>query len=315
MFIGIDIGGSSIKGVLTDTTGRVHAFTSLPTGKTAHGIDTDIGGMCRLLAERAGVDFTGVRGIGIGTAGSIDRDRGLIFTSPNIPCLKNHQLTKSISAVTGKPVFIENDATVAVMGELWAGHGREYRDWIMLTLGTGIGGGLVINGAVYTGTKGSSMEVGHTTIDYKGLKCPCGNTGCLELYASATALVRYAGAQLKRYPLSSLKARTRTGALSSKMIYEEALKKDELALHALHRTGEYLGIGLANFVNLFNPQAVILGGGLSRAHKFILPIVKKTVRARVLKGFANDLKYLPIKDEERAPALGAAKVAIDVLHG
>lgn len=314
MYIGIDIGGTTIKGVLADREGAVRAFDRVPTGVTAREIDAGIDSMCRALAARAGIEFRKVRAIGIGTAGSIDRDRGLVFMSANIPCWKNYHLAENMGRITGKPVFLENDATVAVMGELWTGHGRDYSDWIMLTLGTGVGGGLVVGGTVYTGQSGSSMEVGHTTIDYKGPRCPCGSTGCLELYASATALVRYTRMKLKKYPHSTLKARVREGNLTARTIHEEALRKDDLALHALHTTAEYLGMGIANFVNLFNPQAVILGGGLSRAHRFLLPVIKKTVRERTMRGLAENVKYLLIKDEERAPALGAAKIAIDAFH-
>lgn len=313
MFIGIDIGGTNIKGVLTDSHGNICGHSARPTGKSVPEIDNNICDLIESLSATKGCGNRPVQAIGIGSAGSIDREKGIVVTSPNIRAWNRYPLASRIEERTGIRVFLENDATVAVIGESWMGHGRKFRNWIMLTLGTGIGGGAVLDGHLYTGQSGSSMEVGHTSIDYRGRRCSCGNRGCLELYASASSVVRYARAYLRKKVPSSLGARNLAGPLTARTVYEEALKGDALALRVLRETAAFLGIGIANLVNLFNPEAVILGGGLSRAHRFILPVVRAVVRERALAGMKENIRYLIIRDQAKAPALGAAKVAMDSL--
>lgn len=313
MYIGIDIGGTTIKGVLTNRDGDVLSFKKIPIGKTAPEIENCLVELIRSLSASRGIDPSSLKAIGVGSAGSIDRNRGMVLTSPNIPAIQKFPLIKTIERRTGVQAFLENDATVAVIGEWWKGAGRKYSNWIMLTLGTGIGGGVVIDNRVYTGQSGSAMEVGHTTIDYRGRKCPCGGSGCLELYASATGLMRYARSVIRDSSGSSLAARLKHEKLNPRMIEEEALRGDSLSLHIYTQVSTWLGIGIANLVNIFNPQAIVFGGGLSRAHRLIFPVVKKVVHERVMEGLDHNIRYLIIRDQEKAPALGAARMAMDSL--
>jgi glucokinase len=311
MYIGIDIGGTNIKGVLTDKNGKILSFKKISTEKKVHEIED---GICNIVDnfKYYSANLSGkIKAIGIGAAGAIDKEKGIIITSANISAWRKYPLVKIIETKTGIKTFLENDATAAVIGELWQGNGKKFANWIMLTLGTGIGGGAVINGNLYTGRSGSGMEAGHTTIDYKGRQCPCGNKGCLERYASATAMVETAKSGLKKFPGSSVNKRIEKEKLTSKLIYEEALRGDNFAKEIFTEISEYLGIGISNLVSIFNPEAVILGGGLSSAHKFILPVIKKTVEKRVQPGLKENIKYLIIKDQDKTPALGAAKSAID----
>jgi len=249
MYIGIDIGGTTIKALLGDGSGRILAFDRIPTGKGAEEIDAGIEGLVRGLARAASVPMGRIKAVGVGSAGAIDRRTGTIIKSPNIPAFRHHPLASSIERRTGIKAFLENDATVAVMGEWWTGHGRDYQNWIMLTLGTGIGGGAVVDNRLYTGQTGSALEEAHR------------------------------------------------GDALSKMVYESV--------------AGWLGIGVANLVNLFNPEAVIFTGGLSKAHRLILPTVKRVVKSRVLEGLDSNLKYFVVRDVERLPALGAVKLAMD----
>ncbi|MCX7677709.1 MAG: ROK family protein [Spirochaetes bacterium] len=310
MFAGIDIGGTNIKAVITNREGLILASGKERTPKTAEEINTAIVNLLQKMLEKKGFRITALNSIGIGAAGAIDGKKGIIITSPNIQAWKNYPLAPIIEKKTGVRTFLENDATAAVIGEWWIGHGKKFKNWIMLTLGTGIGGGAVIDNKVYTGQSGSSMEVGHLTIDYKGKQCPCGNRGCFERYASATALVEITKGKLKKNK-SSLHERIKTADLTARMIFEEAKRGDKIAREAFDEVGFYLGIGLAGLVNIFNPEAIILGGGLSRAHQFLLPIAKKVVAERALPGLKDNVKYLIIKNEDKTPALGAAKVGID----
>ena len=314
MFVGIDLGGTAIKGALIDGKGAMLSFAQIETPASAKKIDDGILGLMAILASSAKISETDIQGVGIGSAGSIDKSRGRIITSPNIPALKNHPLARNLEKAAGARAFLENDATVALMGASWKGKSG-FRNWIMLTLGTGIGGGAVIDGRVYTGQSGNAMEVGHMSIDHAGRECPCGNRGCLERYASASALARDAEALAKNNPGSSLNGRMKNSGLTALAVYEEALKKDRAALAVIREAARYLGYGIAALVNLFNPEAVVLGGGLSNAHSMLIPVIEDTVRLRALPGLKENVRIIPVKDPSRVPSVGAAKMAMEALTG
>ncbi len=311
MYAGIDIGGTNIKAVIAGREGDIIASAKIRTPGTVDEINDAIIGLISGRLESLGASMRHLHAIGIGAAGSIDGKKGVIITSPNIQAWKNYPLARIIEKRTGIRVFLENDASAAVIGEWWIGHGKKFRNWIMLTLGTGIGGGAVIDNKIYTGQSGSSMEIGHVTIDYRGRPCRCGNFGCLECYASATALIATTSELLEKRGASSLRERVKKEPLTALAVYEEALKGDGLALRAIEEISTFLGIGIAGLVNIFNPEAVIIGGGLSRAHRLIFPIVKRVVKERALPGLKENVKYMAMKNEDKTPAMGAAKVGID----
>jgi glucokinase len=307
---GIDIGGTNIRAVLTDESGTLLGFRKISTPRTSREIVDAIGGLVAGFASRA-AGGCAVSVLGVGCAGALDRGRGSIITSPNIPALAGFPIARALEKKLGIRVFIENDATAAVAGEQWKGNGGRFSNWLMITLGTGIGGGAVINGGIYTGRSGAALEIGHMSIDHGGRRCPCGNTGCLERYASATALVHDTRRRLGNFPGSSLRTRIKGTVLTAQMIYEEARSGDELALQSINELSRWLGIGITNLVNIFNPEAVIFGGGLSKAGRFILPVVRNTVEERALKGLRKGVRFLVTKNEEKTPSLGAAKIALD----
>ncbi|HOT44482.1 MAG TPA: ROK family protein [Spirochaetota bacterium] len=315
MFVGIDIGGTRIKGILTDRSGKELSFRETETLKTAKEIDDSIIKLIENLATSASVSKIDIKAIGIGSPGPIDKEKGLIVKAPNIPGFNNHPIVKNIESLTGSRVFLENDATVALIGAWWKENVSKYRTWLMITLGTGIGGGAVIDNRIYTGQAGNAMEVGHMSIDYNGRECPCGSRGCWERYASAPAMVELARAHLKKNRQSSINPRLETEELSALIVHEEAVKKDETALKILEEYATYVGFGLANLINLINPEAVLIGGGASRAHKFILPVAKQVVNDRVLKGFKGKCAIIPVEDPVKVPSFGAAKIAINALNG
>ncbi len=314
MYIGIDIGGTNIKCVLADETGKVLSSGDTPTSEKAKEIDKSIIALIEKLSSEAKIDKSRIKAIGIGAAGSIDRKKGMVVTSPNILCWKNYPLAVNIEKLSGIKTFLENDATVACAGYWWESHDTKIKTFVMVTLGTGIGGGAVIDGRLFTGQNGSSMEIGHMSIEANGKECTCGNRGCFERYASATALVEYTKTNLKKYKNSTLNNRIKTEELNAKMIYDEAIKKDELALKSFDYISVYLGAGIVNIINIFNPEAVILGGGLSKAHKILIPAIKKIVAERGYKGMKENVKFLAVKDQAIIPALGAAKSAMDRLR-
>ncbi len=252
-----------------------------------------------------------IKAIGIGAAGSIDKNKGKIITSLNINSLKNFRIADEIEKWLGIKVYIENDATAAVSGEWWHGYWKKYSNLILLTLGTGIGGGAVINNQLYTGQKGSAMEFAHISIDYKGEKCPRGSRGCFERYGSATSAIKFTREKLNSFPKSSIHKRLKDEKLTSKLIFKEAIKNDKLTLKVFNEISFYIGIGIANLINIFNPEAVIIGGGLSMAHRIIMPRIKDTINSRALKGLKENVKYHIIKKNNLTIPLGAAKIAIN----
>ncbi len=310
MFAGFDIGGTNIKGVITDDKGKIIVYRDTPTPDTAKGIDRALAELLVSMAESASIPFNEIYATGIGAAGSIDRNKGIVIISPNVPSWHNYPLCKNVEKLTGIKVYLENDATAACAGVWWHTIKDKYKNWIMLTLGTGIGGGAVIDGRLFTGQTGSSMEVGHMSLDPDGPLCPCGNRGCFELYSSATALVRHVKSKMKSFPSSTLK-HFNVKELTAKRIYEEALKGDALALEGFEYSSKYLGIGIANLINLFNPEAVIIGGGLSQAHKLLFPKMKEVVKERAMKGLKENVKFIAVREQSMIAALGAAKIARD----
>lgn len=313
MYIGIDIGGTNIKGVLADKDGKIMSSGDTVTPESTQKIDRNIIALIDELASKAKIDRTGIQAIGIGAAGSIDRRRGIVITSPNILCWNNYPLAAKIEKISGIKTFLENDGTVACAGFWWENEGKRFNNLIMVTLGTGIGGGAVIDGKLFTGQNGSSLEIGHMTVEVNGKECTCGNRGCLEQYASASALVDYVKANLKKYKSSSLHQRMKTEKLTAKLIYEEAEKKDELAVKSFEYISLYLGAGIASLINIFNPEAVVLGGGLSKSSKIIIPLIKDIIEKRAMKGMKEKVKILAVKDQGVIPPLGAAKTAMDRL--
>ncbi len=310
MYAGIDIGGTSIKGMLADRSGNELCFKSIATPKTAGEIDTGIVRLIESLSESSPKPKGRVKTVCIGTPGPIHRDKGIILKAPNIPAFHNHPIAKNIEKRTGARVFLENDATVAMAGAWWKIVKNRFRNWIMITLGTGIGGGLVIDNKRYTGKSGNAMEIGHMTIDFNGKKCGCGNSGCWERYASGTALVEMARYRLKEGANSSIYSRSKTEGLTALLLYEEAKNGDQLSLDIFEEYAVYLGIGIANLANIFNPEAIVIGGGISKAHKLFLPTVKKVVKERALRGFKERLRIIPLKEPEKIPCLGAIKIAL-----
>lgn len=308
MFIGIDIGGTNIKGILTDNNGNVINMDMINTGSTVNEIENNIIKLFDSLVEKANEN---VLAAGIGSAGTIDKNKGVIISSPNIKCFTNYNLKDNLEKRLNIPIYIDNDANAALYGELWTGYGKLYKNWIILTLGTGIGGGAVINNKVYSELYDNSMEFGHMTIDYNGYTCKCGKKGCFENYASASAVVRFAIENIENHPDSIINNLIRNNQLNSKTIYEAGLKNDKFAIEIFQKIGYFLAIGLSNIVNIFNPEAIILAGGLTNASDLFFDETKKTLFQNILAGFAKNLNIHISNNKTHLAAIGAAKIALN----
>jgi glucokinase len=239
--------------------------------------------------------------------GTVNVAEGVVVKAPNVPCLDGFRLSAALESELDWPVILENDANAAAIGEMWQGAGRGHRTLICVTLGTGVGGGIILDGKLWRGADGSAAEIGHIGVDpFAGVPCMCGSRGCLEVYASATAIVRMTREARPRYPNSVLHS---TEDLTSAKIYQAGMEGDELAIEVFRRMGTYLGIGLASLINVLNPEIVVIGGGLSNGWELFAKHMQQQVIERAFPIPARRVKIVRAQCGDDAGLLGAARLA------
>lgn len=240
--------------------------------------------------------------------GAVDSGQAVVLSAPNLPSLINFGLKAVLQERLGWPVVLENDANAAAIGEMWLGAARGCRDVVSVTLGTGVGGGVVLDGKLWRGAHGSAGEIGHATVDpFSGLKCKCGNTGCLELFASATAIVRMARESLAQSAQSTLSV----ADLTAEKVYDAGRNGDELARSVFKRAGKYLGIGLANLMGLIDPEIIVINGGVVNGWDLFAPDMYQEVAKRAFQATAQQVKIARAECGDNAGLLGAARLAFD----
>lgn len=267
-FLGVDVGGTNIKIGLVDDLGRTLASTSLPT-EQEHGPQFAIQRTTKcgqkMLAD-LGLSRGDVLALGLGTPGTMDIPAGMLLEPPNLPAWSNFPIRDALGAACGLPVTFANDAGAAAFGEFWVGSGKEYHSIVLLTLGTGVGGGIIIGDLSIDGENSHGAECGHMIIDSRpdARRCSCGQLGHLEAYASATALIKRAAEAITAGRQSSLQAALAAGQdLTGRLIAEAAEARDELALELILETADYLSVGIVSLMNIVDPAAVILGGAMN----------------------------------------------------
>ena len=282
--IGVDLGGTNMRIAAVDEQGSLVEKVTLDT-KVSLGRDYVIGNMCdaiQRMSEKYRNSAT-LLGIGVGVPGIIDMQTGLVRESPNLPGWVDYPAGADIGQRLKTMVILENDANVAAFGEQWLGAAKDYADMAMLTLGTGVGGGLVLGGAIWRGANGMAGEFGHTTVEPEGHPCGCGNRGCLEQYASATAVVRMARDAIAGNGVSALaRAAHSDPEFSAKSIYNLAMQGDEDARRIFRYVGRCLGIVLSSMVNSLNLPIYVIGGGMSSAWETFSPAIFEELRRRSL---------------------------------
>lgn len=301
LYIGIDVGGTNLRCALVDYNGNI-----LERRRCESRIEEGRDAFCaRLVSEISAIkDSAGLRGvpvesIGIGIPGLIGRD-GMVHSSVNLLPLNGFNLAAYIEIRTGLPTVCGNDANVIALGEQRFGAGRKFSSSMVVTLGTGLGSGLILDGRLWTGHGGFAAEFGHITVDPEGYPCPCGNRGCLEQYASAGALVRFAREGMPE---------TAAESLSAEKVAELARAGDNAALAAFERLGYWLGIGLASLTNTLNIEAVIIGGGVSASFDLLLPALRRTVQQRCFPEIYAGLVIQKASLGDDAGLLGGAALA------
>lgn len=309
--IGMDIGGTSVKMGLVSRAGRVLSARSVPTAE-ARGCRAQLllwTRHARELADEARRMGASVAGIGIGAPGPVDARRGFVYFFPNIPGWKNVPLRDLLRRRTGFTVRVDNDANAMALGEFRHGAGRGATDVVFLTLGTGVGGGLVIGGRLFDGPSYSAAEIGHLVIDERGPRCACGNRGCLETFVGNGYLVAEARRRLAGGERSVLARWTAAGhRLDPILLGKAARAGDRLAAGIWERAGDRLGTALAGLVNILNPQRIILGGGVAQNGRLIFDPVRRAIAKKAFPVAARSVKVLPAKLGTDAGLVGAASL-------
>lgn len=309
MFIGVDLGGTKINTVLADHRGKIKA-RDLRDALAVEGPDAVVERIVEAIKSVA--SGAKIVGIGIGAAGACDTAKGIVTHSPNLPGWHDIPLRDSIHRELGVPTFMENDASVAALGEYCFGGCEGIDNMLYVSVGTGIGGGIIIDGGLYSGTSGSAGEFGHMTIDINGMECSCGNIGCWETLASGNAMSRAAVERIKAGERTKIIdfADGDMAKVDGKSIYDAARKGDTLANELIDQTGYYLGVGLVNLVDIFNPQLILIGGGLSQMGALLLDPARKLVNQRAFQLPAKAVRIETARLGTDSAALGAVALVV-----
>ena len=306
----VDLGGTYLRIALVDGSGKIHDQLKQ---RTPRGSSPDV--IVDALADAANKwsrNGQHIAAASIMVPGTVDNQNAVVVQAPNLPSLTNFPLQKVLEERFGWPVLLENDANAAAVGEMWLGAARGCRDVVSVTLGTGVGGGVILDGELWRGAHGSAGEIGHTTVDpFSGLKCKCGNVGCLELFASATAIVRMTREYLPQFPQSVLSDEE----LDAEKVYCAGRKGDELALSVFKKFGVYLGIGLANLINIIDPEIIVIAGGVVNGWDLFAPHMQHEVNERAVRVTAQQVQIAAAQCGDNAGLLGAARLAFVKLSG
>ncbi|AZS17091.1 ROK family protein [Paenibacillus lutimineralis] len=285
--IGLDIGGTNIKSGIVNAKGEVVHHLNLPT-KAHEGGEALLGRIAGITKEmELYSDSKGwkVAGVGIGTAGQVNSRTGIVMgATANLPGWSGMELGERLQSQTGLSVLVDNDANAMAFGEAWVGSGRRWKDFICVTLGTGIGGCLIIDHRPYPGRDGFAGEIGHHVINFDGYPCNCGRTGCWEQYASATglmSLVKEAGLALAEVH-------------KPEMVFAFAQSGNEAAIHVLEQYTRYIATGLANMVHIFNPEGIVIGGAITRQGDFLLNPVRDQLSQQLLPVFRERAEEIEV---------------------
>jgi glucokinase len=312
--IGVDLGGTNIRAALIDHAGHIHQDARRPalSEQAPEATLANIRDAVGEVMEEQGVGAKEVVGIGIGLPGIMEDEPGVVFWSPNFPRWENVPVARDVGGPTHLPVTLLNDAKCAALGELGYGAGRGARHMVMITVGTGVGGAFVVDGRLLMGPNGSVGEVGHHTIDPNGPLCGCGNHGCWERFCGRDAIVDRTVRLLQTGRASALlETIERPHDVTPAMVAQSAAAGDALALQVIEQTGFYIGVGVANLINMLNPEVFVIGGGIAQAGEVLLGPVRRTVAARAVALQAKTARIVTAELGDNAGVMGAARRALE----
>ncbi|GAB4244959.1 MAG: ROK family glucokinase [Thermoleophilia bacterium] len=317
VMLGVDLGGTKIAVGAVSEDGSVRGgIIERPTEKA--GPEELAGALLQILREARELLAPDALGVGVGSAGTIDWSRGRVMQSPNLP-LADFPLAERVGRGVGLPVALDNDANVATLAEARVGVAEGLEHVVMLTLGTGVGGGILLNGRLYRGKAGGAGELGHMVVAAGGQPCPCGRRGCLEQYASGTALERFAenlalGSGTTAEYGQALRELIENDDLTGRTVGRLALAGDAAAGDAVARVADWLGVGLANLANIFNPEMIVIGGGLAELGETLVEPARRVMRESALRPNGEMAAVEAAVLGNRAGVVGAGLVAWEELE-
>ena len=306
--VGVDVGGTTVKLGFFDTEGVFLDKWEIPTRVEAEGshILPDVAESIKKKLEEKRILFEDVAGVGIGAPGPIDSN-GVVYKAVNLGW-NVFSIKEKLEEHLKLPVMAGNDANVAALGEMWKGGGLGSRNLVMVTLGTGVGGGIIVDGRILTGFTGAGGEIGHIHVeDQEAEVCGCGKKGCLEQYASATGITRLANRKLKESGMDSM---LRNGKISARTVFDAVKAKDALAMEVAEEFGRYLGNGLAGVACVVNPEVIVIGGGVSNAGEILIDYIRPYYEKSVFHG-SRSVKFSLATLGNDAGIYGAAKLVLD----
>jgi len=279
--VGIDIGGTKISMVLGTSSGKILTCREIPaqTGARTRACVKELGENLKTLILASGISPKKILGIGVGCPGAVNTQKGTLPRSPNLPGWAGLPLGHILKKTTGLPVYLANDANAAALGESFFGAGRNSKNIIYITVSTGVGGGIIVHGQLYEGAGFVAGEIGHMSIVPEGRKCNCGQRGCLEAYASGTAIGNFVRERMTKKNTKVWKFLEGNKKVSARQVGMAAREGDKLAIESYRQAGYYLGIGIANLLNVLNPEKIVIGGGvLKSAHKIFWATMMKSAK-------------------------------------
>jgi glucokinase len=309
-YIGVELSAATVRAALVSGDGQTKGRRE--AALNAEGVTAQVASLVTELRDEAsGLE---VAALGVGVPGLVNPETGRVVISSDLPSVVRGDLHAELKGATGLPVLVENDANAGAFGEYTVGAGRGSRNMFYVTIGTGIGGALILEGKLWRGASGFAGEFGHITIDPEGIECACGNTGCLETMASAPNIVRRTHERLYRDGTSSLSRLAMNKAFTAADIAHEARRGDDFALLMIERTGRYIGTAVAAVINLLNIERIVLGGGVMDAGELILdPIIREAGRRSFQPCFeATQIVAASLGTD--AVAIGAAMLSRDAAH-
>jgi glucokinase len=309
--VGVDLGGTSAKIAFIQEDGIIVHKWEIPTDKSDQGKNI-LPNISKSIDEKlleVNESKDKLLGIGMGAPGAVDKKKGIIYEAVNLGWPKDYPIVKLLGDFSKLPVIIDNDANCAALGEMWKGAGQGAKDLVCVTLGTGVGGGIIVHGDIVQGVKGAAGEIGHiTVVPEDGSPCNCGKTGCLETVASATGIVRLAKIAINEYDgRSSLKELfAEKGMIEAKDVFQCVNLGDTLSVKIVDQITFHLGLVLANIGNLFNPEKIVIGGGVSKAGEVLLNPLKKYFKQFSYSAVASSTELVIATLGNDAGILGAA---------
>ena len=310
MYIGIDLGGTNIAAGIVDENGNILKKYSTPTlaHRTFEEIVKDMADCCKKLINESEIDISDISAIGIGSPGAIDNKNGTVIYAGNLGW-KDAPLKEELQKYINLPVNIENDANAAAYGEYFI-YGNGISDFIFITLGTGIGGGIIIDGKIYRGFNGAGAELGHNTLIYGGEMCNCGKRGCWEVYGSVTGLINQTNAAIEKNPDSLMaKLKIERGEVNGRTAFDAAKQGDKAAQAIVKQYLEYVADGICSMVNIFEPEVLLIGGGISKEGAYLLDPIREYCEANYFCKTIRQTKLGIAKLGNDAGIIGAALAA------